>query len=291
MHGFPGLPRMLLQLDFSVGECWSTRMNTTLVGVVKRSALAFVATLFVAATALAAEVKVMISGGLSAAYEELGHDFERDTGNKLTTMRGPSMGTTPQAIPNRIDRGEPVDVVIMVGDALTGLVQRGKVVPASRIDLARSSIAMAVRKGDAKPDISTVDALKRALLDAKSIAYSDSASGVYIEKELFPRLGIAEQMKGKARMIPAEPVGQVVARGDAQLGFQQLSELKPVPGLDIVGLLPEGAQKVTIFSAGISADSKEPAAAKALLDYLATPKAREVITKTGLEPMTGPASK
>ena len=260
-------------------------MNIILARVVKQAALALVATIFAASTSLAAEVKVMISGGLSAAYEELGHDFERDTGNKLTTVKGPSMGATPQAIPNRIDRGEPVDVVIMVGDALTGLVQRGKVVPASRVDIARSSIAMAVRKGDAKPDISTVDALKRALLDARSVAYSDSASGVYIEKELFPRLGIAEQMKGKARMIPAEPVGQVVARGDAQLGFQQLSELKPIPGIEVVGFIPEGAQKVTVFSAGISADSREPAAAKALLDYLATPKARAVITRTGLEPM------
>ena len=258
-------------------------MNTFLVRVVKRSALAFVASLFFAATAMAAEVKVMISGGLSAAYEELGHDFERDTGHKLTTVRGPSMGATPQAIPNRIDRGEPVDVVIMVGDALTGLVQRGKV--DKRVDIARSSIAMAVRKGDAKPDISTVDALKRVLLEAKSVAYSDSASGVYIEKELLPRLGIAEQMKGKARMIPAEPAGQVVARGDAQLGFQQLSELKPIPGLEIVGFLPEGAQKVTIFSAGISTGSKEPAAAKALLDYLARPQSKAVIEKTGLEPL------
>ncbi len=260
-------------------------MDTAFIRAVKRSAPAFVASILFASTSLAAEVKVMISGGLSAAYEELGRDFERDTGHKLATVKGPSMGSTPQAIPNRIDRGEPVDVLIMVGDALTGLVQRGKVVPASRVDIARSSIAMAVRKGEPKPDIGTVDALKRALLDAKSIAYSDSASGVYIEKELLPRLGIAEQLKGKARMVPAEPVGQVVARGDAQLGFQQLSELKPIAGIEVVGLLPEGAQKVTVFSAGISADSKEPAAARALLDYLATPKARAVITRTGLEPI------
>jgi molybdate transport system substrate-binding protein len=171
----------------------------------------------------------------------------------------------------------------MVGDALTGLVQRGKAV--SRVDIARSSIAMAVKKGDPKPDIGTLDAFKRALLDAKSIAYSDSASGVYIENDLIPRLGLREQLKGKARMIPAEPVGQVVARGDAQLGFQQLSELKPIAGIDIVGLLPEGAQKVTIFSAGVATGSKEPAAAKALLDYLMTPKAREVIARTGLEPI------
>jgi molybdate transport system substrate-binding protein len=251
----------------------------------KHSALAIAAALFVATTSLAAEVKVMISGGFSAAYEELGREFERETGHTLTTSRGPSMGTTPQAIPNRIDRGEPVDVVIMVGEALTELVKRGKVVPASRVDLVRSSIAMAVRSGDPEPDISTVDALKRTLLDAKSIAYSDSASGVYLEKELFPRLGIAEQLRGKARMIPAEPVGKVVARGDAQIGFQQLSELKPVAGIEIVGLLPADAQKVTIFSAGIGTDSKQPQAAKALLDFLTSPKSRPVITRTGLEPI------
>jgi molybdate transport system substrate-binding protein len=251
----------------------------------KHSALAIAAALFVATTCLAAEVKVMISGGFSAAYEELGREFERETGHTLTTSRGPSMGTTPQAIPNRIDRGEPVDVVIMVGEALTELIKRGKIVPASRVDLVRSSIAMAVRSGDPKPDISTVDALKGTLLDAKSIAYSDSASGVYLEKELFPRLGIAEQLRGKARMIPAEPVGKVVARGDAQIGFQQLSELKPVAGIEIVGLLPADAQKVTIFSAGIGTDSKQPQAAKALLDFLTSPKSRPVIVKTGLEPI------
>ena len=217
-------------------------------------ALSVAASLFVASATFAAEVKVMISGGFSAAYEELGHQWERETGNTLTTIKGPSMGATPQAIPNRID-------------------------------LVRSSIAMAVRKGDPKPDISTVDALKRTLLAAKSIAYSDSASGVYIEKELIPRLGIAEQLRGKARAIPAEPVGKVVARGDAQIGFQQLSELKPIEGIDIVGYLPADAQKVTIFSGGISSTAKQPEAAKALLDYLSSAKARPTIAKTGLEPM------
>jgi molybdate transport system substrate-binding protein len=253
----------------------------------KCSALAIAAALFVATTSLAAEVTVMISGGFSAAYEELGRDFERETRHTLITLRGPSMGATPQAIPNRIDRGEPVDVVIMVGYAVDDLIKRGKVVAASRVDLARARIAMAVRSGEPKPDISTVDALKRALLDAKSIAYSDSASGVYLEKELFPRLGIAEQLRGKARMIPAEPVGRVVARGEAQIGFQQLSELRPVAGIDIVGFLPAEAQKVTIFSAGISANSKQPEAAKALLDFLTSPKSQPAIAKTGLEPMAG----
>jgi len=246
---------------------------------------AFLAASFFATATLAAEVKVMISGGFAEAYLELGKEWEHETGNTLTTVRGPSMGATPQAIPNRIDRGEPVDLVIMVGEALGELEKRGKVVPGTRVDLVRSSIAMAVKKGAPRPDISTVDALRRTMLAAKSIAYSDSASGVYIEKALIPRLGIAEQVKGKARMIPAEPVGKVVARGDAEIGFQQLSELKPIEGIDIVGLVPGDAQKVTVFSAGISASAQQPAAAKSLLAWLTSEKAKATITRTGLEPI------
>jgi molybdate transport system substrate-binding protein len=248
-------------------------------------ALAALAALALSLPASAQEVHVMISGGFQAAYRTLGPEFERLTGFKLVTVAGPSMGETPQAIPNRIDRGEPVDVVIMVGEALGELAKRGKVNPDSRKDLARSPIAMAVRTGEPKPDISTVDALKRALLDAKSIAYSDSASGMYLEKELFPRLGIAEQLRGKARAIPAEPVAKVVARGDAQIGFQQLSELKPVPGIDIVGLLPEGAQKITMFSAGISTTAKEQQGAYALVKFLSSDFSRQAIIDTGLDPV------
>ena len=255
-----------------------------IVRAAKLSAAVVVAAFFAVTPTVAAEIKVMISGGFSAAYRALGPQFERETGHTLSTAAGPSMGETPQAIPNRIDRGEPVDVVIMVGDALGKLIERGKVVPSSRVDLARSSIAMAVRAGDPKPDISTLEAFKRALLEAKSIAYSDSASGVYLETVLFPRLGIAEQLRGKARMIPAEPVGKVVARGDAQIGFQQVSELLPIPGIEIVGLLPEGAQKITVFSAGIATNSREPEAAKALVKFLSSDKAKPEITKTGIEP-------
>ena len=248
--------------------------------------LAFAALLLVSTACLAAEVRVMISGGLSSTYEELVPQFERETGHKVTTARGPSMGTTPQAIPNRIDRGEPVDVVIMVGEALGALIERGKVVAASRVDIANSKIAMAVRAGDPKPDISTVEALKNTMLAAKSIAYSDSASGVYIETTLIPRLGIAEQVRGKARMIPAEPVAKVVARGDAQIGFQQLSELKPVAGIEIVGLLPGDAQKVTVFSAGLATNAPQPAAGKALIDFLASDRAKKTLVDAGLEPLS-----
>jgi molybdate transport system substrate-binding protein len=249
-------------------------------------ALGFAGVLMLAGGASAAEVRVMISGGLTAAYKELVPDFERATGHKVLTAYGPSMGTTVNAIPVRLERGEPADVLIMVGYALGELVDKGKVIADSRVDLVKSPIGMAVKSGTPKPDISSVDALKRTLLAAKSVAYSDSASGVYISTEMFQKLGIAEQMKDKARAIPAEPVGGVVARGDAEIGFQQISELKPVAGIDIVGQLPADVQKITVFSAGIATVSKEPEAGKALIRFLASPVARYIIVNSGMEPIT-----
>jgi molybdate transport system substrate-binding protein len=142
-----------------------------------------------------------------------------------------------------------------------------------------------VKAGAPKPDIGSPDALKRALLAAKSIAYSDSASGVYVSTEMFQRLGIAEEMKDKAKKIPAEPVAGVVARGDAEIGFQQFSEMLPIPGIDIVGPLPPELQKSTVFSAGIATVSKEPDAGKALIKFLASPAASAAIIKSGLEPI------
>ncbi len=248
-------------------------------------ALGIAAVLLLAGSACAAEVKVMISGGLTAAYKALIPEYERATGNTVVTAYGPSMGTTPNAIPVRLERGEPVDVLILVGYALGDLIKQGKAVADSRVDLVRSPIGMVVRAGAPKPDIGSVDALKRTLLAAKSVAYSDSASGVYVGTELFGRLGIAEEMKGKARMIPAEPVAGVVARGDAEIGFQQISELLPVKGIDIVGQLPAEVQKITIFSAGVSTTSKEPEAAKSLIKFLASPQAAPVLIKSGLEPI------
>jgi molybdate transport system substrate-binding protein len=241
--------------------------------------------LLFAGVAGAAEIKVMISGGFSAAHEELAREFERKTGNKIVTIYGASMGSTPDAIPNRIQRGEPVDVVIMVGYALGDLIKQGKVVADSRVDLAQSGVGMAVRAGAPKPDISSVEAFKQTLLKAKSIAYSDSASGVYVSTKLFPRLGIADQMKGKSRMIPAEPVGRVVARGEAEIGFQQMSELRPISGIDIVGPLPPELQNMTVFSTGLVSSSKEPQAAKAYIKFISSPAAAPVINKTGMEAM------
>ena len=254
--------------------------------IASRIGLVLAGILLFASFAGAAEVKVMISGGFTAALKDLAPEYERATGNKVVIIQGPSMGTTPTAIPNRLQRGEAADVLIMVGYALDNLIKEGKVVADSRTDLARSGIAMAVRAGAPKPDISTVKALKRTLLKAKSVAYSDSASGVYIQNELYPMLGIADKMKTKSKMIPAEPVGQVVARGDAEIGFQQMSELLPVKGIEVVGPLPPKAQKYTVFSAGVVANAKQAEAARALIKMLASPQAAPTIKKTGMEPVS-----
>jgi molybdate transport system substrate-binding protein len=236
-------------------------------------------------TAGAAEVRVMISGGLMAAYKALVPEFERSTGHKVLTVYGPSMGTSTNAIPVRLERGELADVLIMVGYALDDLAKKSKVATGSSVDLVKSPIGVAVKSGTPKPDISTADAVKRALLAARTIAYSDSASGVYVSTEMFDKLGIKEAMQGKARKIPATPVGEIVAHGDAEIGFQQMSELKPVEGIDIVGPLPDELQKITVFSAGIASVAKEPDAGKALIKFLASPAARAEIVKSGMDPI------
>jgi molybdate transport system substrate-binding protein len=256
----------------------------------RKLALGVVSALLLAGSANAAEVRVMISGGLTAAYKELVPEFERLTGNKVLTAYGPSMGTTVNAIPVRLERGEAADVLIMVGYALGDLVKQGKVVADSRVDLVKSPIGIAVKSGAPKPDISSADAVKRALLATKTIAYSDSASGVYVSTEMFEKLGIADAMKDKARKIPATPVGEIVARGDAEIGFQQVSELLPVQGIDIVGQLPSELQKVTVFSAGIASASKESDAGKALIKFLASPAASAAIIKSGMEPIPSGAT-
>jgi molybdate transport system substrate-binding protein len=248
-------------------------------------ALGLAGVLLLAASAGAAEVRVMISGGLTPAYQALVPEFEKATGNKVLTAYGPSMGTTVDAIPVRLARGEAADVLIMVGYALGDLVKSGQVIAGSQVDLTRSPIGIAVKAGAPKPDISSPDAVKRALLAAKTVAYSDSASGVYVSTGMFEKLGIADAMKDKARKIPATPVGEIVARGEAELGFQQISELKPVQGIDIVGPLPNELQKITVFSAGIATVSREPEAGRTLIKFLNSAAARDTIIKSGMEPI------
>jgi hypothetical protein len=168
---------------------------------ISTTALALTCALLTVAPVRAAEIRVVTSGAFTAAYLELVPQYERATHNELLTGFGPSMGTSYNAIPMRLKRGEAIDLVILAAPALDDLIRQGKVRADSRVDLVRSSIGMAVKAGAPKPDISTIEALKRTLLAAKSIAYSDSASGVYLATELFPKLGIADQIKGKTRKI------------------------------------------------------------------------------------------
>lgn len=249
----------------------------------------FAASLLASALALpaaqAADLHVVTSGGFTAAYKDLGPKWAKSSGNTLDTQLGPSMGKSPEAIPNRLERKEPVDVVIMVGYALDDLIKKGLVIPGSRVELADSRIGMVVRKGQPKPNISTEAGLKKALLAAKSVAYSDSASGVYIQAELFKKLGIENELKPKATMVPKIPVASVVADGQYAVGFQQVAELLPVKGVTFVGKIPESVQSVTRYAAGIPVGAQHPKEAAALLKYLASPSSQAVIKKTGLDPI------
>ena len=193
------------------------------------------------------------------------------------------MGNASDSIPSRLRRGEPADVVILARPARDALVKDGKVVAGSQVDLVRSSIGLAVRQGAPRPDIRTVDALKRTLLAAPSIAYSASASGTYCETELLKTRGIEAEVKPKSRRILR---ATVVVRGDAALGLQQVSELLPIAGIDYLGPLPAEVQRITVFSAGITTASKQPAAAHELIRYLSSPAVAPAFAKTGLEPIT-----
>lgn len=232
-----------------------------------------------ALTAQAEELKVMTSGGFTAAYKLLGPQYAKQSGDTLDTILGPSMGKAPEAIPNRLARGEHADVVIMVGYALDELIKQGKVDPASRVELADSRIGLVVKEGAQKPAINTDAELKAVLSKAKSVAYSDSASGVYVEKELFKKLG----MPAKGTMIERVPVGEQVAKGDYEVGLQQVAELLPVKGVTFVGKIPEDVQSVTRFAAGIPVNAEHPDEAKALLQFMASPQAQPVVQSTGLD--------
>ncbi len=244
--------------------------------------LAFYPLLAIAANA--AEVHVMISGGLTAAFQELTPEFERTTGNKLVASFGPSMGDAPVAIPARLARGEAADIVILARQALDNLVAAGKVVRGSETDLVRSEIGVAVKAGAPVPKIATPQELKQTLLAAKSIVYSDSASGVYVSTELFKVLGIPE-VAVKARMIPVTPVAEIIAKGEAEIGFQQISELLPVAGAKVVGPIPKEVQRITVFSAGVATAAKSPDAARELIRFLQSPQASAVMQRSGVVPI------
>ncbi len=229
-------------------------------------------------------ITVISSGGFASSVEALAPQFEKQSGYHVEIIHGSSMGGATDSIPARLDRGEPADMVILARNSLDKLATKGQVVQGSQVDLVRSLIGISVQKGAPKPDISSTAAVKRALLAAPSIAYSASASGTYYEKEMIKKLGIEAQVKPKSKRIVSERVGAVVARGDAALGLQQVSELLPIKGADFVGVLPAELQKETVFSAGITSHARNQQGANELIKYLTSPAAVETIKQNGLEP-------
>ena len=235
--------------------------------------------LMTAGLAHAAEIKVLASAAVKTAYLEMQPAFERATGHRLDTVWIPTA-----EMAKRVGSGEAVDLVIMATDRIDELTQSGRIVAGSRVDLARSGVAVGVKAGARKPDITTVDALRRTILNAKSIGYSTGPSGNYIIA-LFEKLGVADQVKPKLKQTATGVfVGSIIASGEVEIGFQQVSELSQYEGVDYVGPLPAQVQNYTMFSSGILRNAKEAEAARALVRYITSPQAGAVYRKRGMEP-------
>lgn len=233
----------------------------------------------------AAELKVIASGALRGAMEHLQPAYEKASGNTLSFSWGPSMGTSPESIPERIKHQEPMDLAIMADETLELLASTGAFDMATRREIADSRIGVGIPHGKPKLDVSSVAALKSALLNADKIAYSQGASGVYIRTELFERLGISDQVKRKTVEIAGkELVGTALARGDADIGMQQISELKVTPGVDYLGPLPEEVQKVSRFCATVARATPNAVPAREFIAFLNSPAARHLLEESGLEP-------
>ena len=227
----------------------------------------------------AAEIKVASTQATEEAYKELVAQFEKSTGHKVTTYYSGTLN-----VQKRIADGEPYDLIIMAGPAIDDQIKLSKAVAGSRVDFAQSGTGMAVKKGAPKPDIGSVDAFKKALLATKSIGYSTGPSGIYM-LSVFEKLGIADQVKSKLKQTPSGVfVGTLIATGETEVGFQQISELVHFDGIDYVGPLPGDLQRMTMFSTGIHAGAKQAEAARALVKYITAPAAAPVIRKHGLEP-------
>jgi molybdate transport system substrate-binding protein len=226
---------------------------------------------------------VMTSGAFTAAHLALVPQVERLTQKKVVTA-STSVGTGENSIPNRLKRGEIADLVIVADALLQELIGERLVVAESRTPVARSTIGIAVRAGAPKPDLSSVDALRRTFLDAKSIAYSASVSGQYLTKELLQKLGIADSVLSKCRFVGGgERTGAIVARGEADIAFQQMSELLPVPGIAHITPLPPEVQKVSVFSAGVGANARNADLARGVIRFLTSAEAAPAIMQSGLE--------
>jgi molybdate transport system substrate-binding protein len=231
------------------------------------------------------EFSVMTSGAFTAAHFDLIPQLELLTMKKIVTATT-SVGTDETSIRNRLRRGEITDVVIVADTLIGKLIKEGLVLAEGRTAIAYSSIGMAVREGAPKPDISSIDALRKVILQAKSIGYSASVSGEYVTKELYQRLGIADQVKNKSRLIGGgERVGAVIAKGDVEIGFQQMSELLPVQGIAHITPLPPEVQKLSVFSAGVASTSRDIKLTQSVIKFLASEEAAPAITRSGLEPI------
>jgi molybdate transport system substrate-binding protein len=225
------------------------------------------------------EIKLFASGALKEAYLELLPKFEAASGHKVM----PAWSSTTD-IRKRVAAGEVADLVILGDSGTQALIKDGKLIASTRAVFAKSGIYIAVRAGAPKPDISSGNTLKQSLLAAKSVGYSEGASGTYLVG-IFQKLGIYDQIKSKASVAKAnEPVGEKVAQGEAEIGLHQLSELMPVKGIDMVGPLPAELQFITVFSGALHHEAKEPTAAEALIRFLTAPAAGESFKRFGLEP-------
>jgi molybdate transport system substrate-binding protein len=238
------------------------------------------AAVFAAGAANAAEVKVIASNAVKTVIEELGPQFEKASEHKLNIVFG--VGAQLQV---NIEKGEAFDLAILAASSIDALIKQGKLAAATRADIARSSVGFAVKKGAPKPDISTTEAFKRALLEAKSIGYVEQgASGIYL-KGLFERMGLAEQLKPKIKLLPgSNPAANAAANGEVEIGMTQISEILPYAGAELVGPLPADIQLYTVFAAAVGTGAKEAAAANALLKFLTAPAAVPVLKAKGLSP-------
>ena len=231
------------------------------------------------------EIKVLSTTAMKTVFEALAGDFERATGNRLNVTLGPSLRLEKQ-----LGDGEAADMAIVSASGARDLIAAGKMIAAGVAEIAKSSIGVAVAKGAPKPDISTVESFKRAMLAANSIACSKPVgggqSGVHLAK-VFEQLGITAQMQAKSKYGAggaAGLAGLVVLRGEADIGIQQMAELMAVDGIDVVGPLPAAIQMITPFVAGIPANASYPDAGRALIAFLATPEVKRVLKAKGLEP-------
>jgi molybdate transport system substrate-binding protein len=252
--------------------------------VVMRVLAIVIAMLAATEAAQTAEIDAFISTAIKSATDELLPPFERANGHTIRASYAPSGALIP-----RFDRGEPVDVFLTDRTAIDGLIRQGKILP-GRTDLARIGIGIAVRKGAPKPDVSTPEALKRALLAAKTVAHAAPAGGSITAAHImnmFERLGIAAEVTPKVKLAAGGPNGRVsvlVSSGEAEIGLQQASELMSNPQVEVIGLLPAGLQLTTIYSAGVTANARQPEAARALVRFLTTPEATAIYKAKGFDP-------